>query len=1040
MSKEFNIKNGVLKKYGGKSFEVVIPEGVTSIEESAFNGRSNLTSVTIPDGVTCIGQAAFYGCSSLTSITIPEGVTSIGNYAFGGCSNLTSITIPDSVTSIGDGAFYLTPWLDSQQGIVKAGQVVIACKGTDKEIVIPEGVMSIGERAFYHYSSLTSVTIPEGVTSIGNHAFSDCSSLTSVMIPEGVTSIGDHAFSDCSRLTSVTIPVGVTSIGYHAFYGCSSLTSITIPEGVTSIGQAAFYGCSSLTSITIPEGVTSIGYHAFYGCSSLTSITIPEGVTNIGQAAFYGCSSLTSITIHEGVTSIGNYAFGGCSNLTSITIPDSVTSIGDSVFGGCEMLKELTFPGAKCKFGKTPFAWHSDEIPNGLKDKCFRLIPHFTDGMLKNYILETNLWETLTSEQQSEVFLSRQSSTLTPGYLKCIADNQLGALGDALEEGLKKKPSVKTCSAVTLYMTGFTEKIPVERLQKLYALLKPLEVASKSLTTIDNDPVLKKILGQELSADDTLPPAEKLVMKSLSAENRSRKYLEVQLKDYYGITYGDLPYVLGKDGKEKEPYVLAWILQAHESIIDTRWGTHETAIIYRENEIRREAKDVLDELDEESFQAALLELSRKFLAKYVNTKKKYLSYPICRYANEAVMSELTKEAAKWETSVSGIDAPPLYQMRTGCLYNNTRAAMFFAEKYHDLDKYAEIRGTDADTLRNTVLSEFDLDETGKKRYDLGNTILEAELQDDLTLSLYDQKAQKMVKTVPKRNSDPEKYEAAKKDLADMRKDIKKVAKARNNILFKDFLTGKKYDSENWKKIHFSNPLLNRIGRLLVWAQEDATFTISAEGPIDSSGTAYTIIGKPIRLAHPMEMAKADVDAWQKYYTSHNMKQPFPQVWEPVIDPQSVKEDRYSGIVLPLFTFNGRDKHGIIGSGFSAYSENFEVRFKDCDLELKPSTWRLDSWGYDEYTYTLGNFSYKEFTRYTNHIVGILDGWTIEQRIMKDDVSVVDRLDSFTLAQITEFIRKASEHNCNNVTAALLEYKNRRFAGYDPMERFWLEDF
>lgn len=37
-------------------------------------------------------------------------------------------------------------------------------------------------------------------------------------------------------------------------------------------------------------------------------------------------------------------------------------------------------------------------------------------------------------------------------------------------------------------------------------------------------------------------------------------------------------------------------------------------------------------------------------------------------------------------------------------------------------------------------------------------------------------------------------------------------------------------------------------------------------------------------------------------------------------------------------------------------------------------------------------------------------------------------------------RKASEHNCNNVTAALLEYKNRRFAGYDPMERFWLEDF
>ena len=97
-------------------------------------------------------------------------------------------------------------------------------------------------------------------------------------------------------------------------------------------------------------------------------------------------------------------------------------------------------------------------------------------------------------------------------------------------------------------------------------------------------------------------------------------------------------------------------------------------------------------------------------------------------------------------------------------------------------------------------------------------------------------------------------------------------------------------------------------------------------------------------------------------------------------------------------------------------------------------------GYNQYTYTLGKFSYKKYTRYTNHIVGILDGWTVEQRILKDDISVVERLDSFTLAQITEFINQASEHNCNNVTAALLEYKNEHFADYNPMASFWLEDF
>ena len=36
------------------------------------------TEVTIPEGVTSIGDSAFSGCSGLTSLVISEGVTSIG--------------------------------------------------------------------------------------------------------------------------------------------------------------------------------------------------------------------------------------------------------------------------------------------------------------------------------------------------------------------------------------------------------------------------------------------------------------------------------------------------------------------------------------------------------------------------------------------------------------------------------------------------------------------------------------------------------------------------------------------------------------------------------------------------------------------------------------------------------------------------------------------------------------------------------------------------------------------------------------------------
>lgn len=85
--------------------ELIIPNGVTSIRDSAFCNCSSLTSVTIPDGVTLIGSWAFHGCIGLTSIKIPDSVTSIEQTTFGDCSNLTSVTIGNSVTSIEHGAF-----------------------------------------------------------------------------------------------------------------------------------------------------------------------------------------------------------------------------------------------------------------------------------------------------------------------------------------------------------------------------------------------------------------------------------------------------------------------------------------------------------------------------------------------------------------------------------------------------------------------------------------------------------------------------------------------------------------------------------------------------------------------------------------------------------------------------------------------------------------------------------------------------------------------------------------------------------------------
>ncbi len=346
-SNDFVIENGVLTKYTGPGGDVTVPEGVTSIGDSAFSWCESLKSITIQEGVTSIGNGAFRDCESLTEINVSDKNTvyaSVDGVLFKkdlkeliACPNgrTGNYTIPEGVTSIGVGAFNFCSSL--------------------KSITIPDGITSIGNDAFWSCTSLTCITLPESLTNIGECAFGVCTSLTSITLPDSLTSIGAYAFQDCKGLTSITLPDSVTSIGDDAFRGCQSLTSITIPNSVTSIGDRAFRYCRSLTNITLPESVTSIGNGVFLGCGSLNSITLPEGLTSIGYGAFEDCGSLASITIPESMRRIDNRAFRGCNALTSVTIPKGVTNIGIDAFRDCKSLKYVIFPKSKTRIFTSDF-------------------------------------------------------------------------------------------------------------------------------------------------------------------------------------------------------------------------------------------------------------------------------------------------------------------------------------------------------------------------------------------------------------------------------------------------------------------------------------------------------------------------------------------------------------------------------------------------------------------------------------------------------------------------------------------------------------
>ena len=243
---DFQFHGTVLHRYTGPGGDVVIPHGVSAIEESAFACCYTLTSVVIPDSVKAIGQAAFCYCTEMTSIKIPASVTAIGHSAFKGCHALTSICLPFGVTSV------------------------------DAE-------------AFYNCYRLRRIDIPNSVTSVGKNAFGGCISLQELSLPDNIIAHGSVLFDgNCGLFDSDGFLILKDTLLEYAGLG----GDVVIPHGVRAIRNDAFAYAFNMTSVVIPDSVAFIGSHAFFACEDLISAAIPPSVVFLGKEAFSCCTNL----------------------------------------------------------------------------------------------------------------------------------------------------------------------------------------------------------------------------------------------------------------------------------------------------------------------------------------------------------------------------------------------------------------------------------------------------------------------------------------------------------------------------------------------------------------------------------------------------------------------------------------------------------------------------------------------------------------------------------------------------------------------------
>ena len=288
--------------------DIVIPETVI------YNGWSYY--------VTAINNWAFYGCNDLTSVIIPNSVTNIGAYAFQNCTSLTSINVPNSMTNIGGGAFDNTAWYDNQSnGLVYIGKVAYAYKGVmpaNTSLTIKEGTLGIAGAAFIFCSGLTSVAIPNSVKTIVDYAFYGCSGLTNVVIPKNVTYIGSSAFSNCTNLKTLFIlstnapefgsgnnPFPSNTLIYVTDTSkYTSLTNMGYTVKTISISEDTYCGTIPTLEFNCPEGISVVSYDVSTLKKNVGMYLIPvtylaNGSTYEGQAVVVITKKPLTVTAHN---------------------------------------------------------------------------------------------------------------------------------------------------------------------------------------------------------------------------------------------------------------------------------------------------------------------------------------------------------------------------------------------------------------------------------------------------------------------------------------------------------------------------------------------------------------------------------------------------------------------------------------------------------------------------------------------------------------------------------------------------------------------
>ena len=305
---------------------------------------------------------------------------------------------------------------------------------------------------------------------------------------------------------------------------------------------------------------------------------------------------------------------------------------------------------------------------------------------------------------------------------------------------------------------------------------------------------------------------------------------------------------------------------------------------------------IISYFDFNSFINVIKSIYERWIFEGADTTYKYVMIPYLVYESEYKIEKVAYNLKEW--CESGRISLANYAIST-LAFNGSLYSLILIDYISNNFKYYQIKNTSKlafkaaakkldiseDKLSDKLILDFGIDKEGKKLLKDDSSSFTLYINEKLDIEkIFDNKKKEYISKI-------DKYNNVSKNLLDefysIKNNIKVTYKFQASRLNKALMTGKKWFSDDWKKLFAENYIMSTLADIFIWTIYNKNDKILKQVKYDrKSNTFFSIDDNEeiklnknykLSLASPVEMTEEEIKKAKQLLTDLKIKQPFNQM-------------------------------------------------------------------------------------------------------------------------------------------------------------------